>query len=816
MKLLYLAPLFFILYIVRANAQPPFIHTVGNTQYILSGGKWHALDPHDNSLWPIDSTVSIRFVSGTGTAVIASFVQQFQLVLKSSHPSGQNCYRLTNLGDFFLRCDSIWQSPLVSVFSVGTIGRAHLVPNDWVIMGGLTTLPPAGYSAAMHQRLGTFDAWNITTGQLTHPIAAVIDLGVDYTHSDIGIDSGTTDNLYQNIYTNTAEDDWTNKNDPNSGNNVDNDNNWYVDDYKGVNVAMATNNSREMPFQPAFWTSMFNGHGRLWTHGTAMAGILGAKTNNAANGQNTNPLLARYQMAGIAGGNAAQGVRMLPISVYDNLSMTALVTTAGGPAVHYARREGAVVANISLGGLETPFMNQALDSAYIMGMVVVASTGNVNVGTVDYPARWPSVIAVGGSDANDHRVGHGVIGGAGAQYGPELDLVAPYHENNWILTPLDTIFHYTPGIGTSGAAAMVSGTVVLMKDINPCLSPDQVDEVLKNTATKAHSVTTYNYYTNAARPGWNIEMGYGRLHIGDAVKAAQAMYKTTVDLHIKDRATDFGVEPATTYTAAWESPDIWIRRQPDGLQNTMHQNPQYKFNASGQQIPMYMYVRVRNKSCANYTGSSQKLIGYWSGAATNQTWPLSFHDPTPGPTPTGRPIDSIIIPPIPAGQDTILRFTWYPPNPALYPQSLGSQKHFCLVARITGSPDPVATELTGVGANQYVLQNNNVALRNVIFLTPTIAYTATFKAGIPPLTSPRRKARALRSLSACPMAIRMWWPPTQPSTSRSTRPAGRFGRRAAERGSDLWCAPKPSDRFASRTRRKRRCAASAFRLVSKR
>lgn len=53
---------------------------------------------------------------------------------------------------------------------------------------------------------------------------------MDWTHNDIGLGKDS----YQNIYSNPKEDVWRDRNNPSSGDKLDNDNNGFIDDLKGL------------------------------------------------------------------------------------------------------------------------------------------------------------------------------------------------------------------------------------------------------------------------------------------------------------------------------------------------------------------------------------------------------------------------------------------------------------------------------------------------------------------------------------------------------------------------------------------------------
>ena len=65
---------------------------------------------------------------------------------------------------------------------------------------------------------------------------------------------------------------------------------------------------------------------------------------------------------------------------------------------------------------------QAISRAVAAGITVVAAAGNEGVGTIDYPAADPNVIAVGAVDVRRERAFY-------SNFGPELDVVAPGGDN---------------------------------------------------------------------------------------------------------------------------------------------------------------------------------------------------------------------------------------------------------------------------------------------------------------------------------------------------------------------------------------------------
>jgi type VII secretion-associated serine protease mycosin len=210
-------------------------------------------------------------------------------------------------------------------------------------------------------------------------------------------------------------------------------------------------------------------------HGTAMAGLI------AAHGQ----------VLGIAPQAKILPVRAVPGD--NSLSPPRLID-----GINWAIDHGASVINISAGEhLNSIAERNAIDRALASNVVVVASAGNrPEDASVDYPAAYPGVVAVGGVDrAGNHA--------AGSVTGSEIVLCAPS------VDIYSTGLHggYRTGVGTSDAAAIVSGVVALIRSKFPTMSAQEVVHRLEATAD------------DRGPPGRDDLYGYG---IVDPVKALTA------------------------------------------------------------------------------------------------------------------------------------------------------------------------------------------------------------------------------------------------------------------------------------------------------
>lgn len=231
-------------------------------------------------------------------------------------------------------------------------------------------------------------------------------------------------------------------------------------------------------------------------HGTLVSSCISGKTNN------------NRGLAGIAGGWNDQGINMI---VYKNNNYdgppSSGYTSAG---ISQAILDGAKVINISAGFPDVGCFNSALDDAYEAGIVVVASSGNNGYNGIVYPASYQTTIAVGGTTINNQ--GNEVywdITQYGSNYGIGLDFVAPVI--GWGALKGGGYGH---SMGTSFSSPYVAGVIGLMLSINPCLSPDNIKDILINTVDKINPNNNYTY-----TDGWNEYFGYGRINAKTAIEA---------------------------------------------------------------------------------------------------------------------------------------------------------------------------------------------------------------------------------------------------------------------------------------------------------
>lgn len=353
------------------------------------------------------------------------------------------------------------QMPNVEYAEPNYIYTIDNTPNDprfSELWGMLNTGQTGGMAGA---DISAVLAWDISTGS-DAVLVGVIDTGVDFTHED----------LAANIYTNPGEDAWSNPDDPSTGNGVDDDNNGFVDDWKGWNFIKNNNN--------AYDDNM---------HGTHTSGSIGAVGNNNI---------------GVAGVNWT--VKIMPLKFLDSRGSG---TTADAiDAIVYAADMGVqVMSNSWGGGGYSASLENAITYANDHGALFVAAAGNEgtnNDQVPEYPANYDiaNVISVAATDHSDNLAIWGSGGGGGdgcgfvcsnamaavpgSNYGPTtVDIAAP-GKNILSTIPGNS---YTLLSGTSMATPHVAGAAALLLAVNPNLTIGELKTALYSTVDKLDDLT---------------------------------------------------------------------------------------------------------------------------------------------------------------------------------------------------------------------------------------------------------------------------------------------------------------------------------------
>jgi hypothetical protein len=420
----------------------------------------------------------------------------------------------------FTAADILMQHKYFEYAEPVVIDKAFATPNDsyYSLMTFLTVL-------------NAESAWDIHKGtdETDEIVIAIVDTGVNWKHADIK----------DNIKLNSAEMmgitiNWTTGT-ITGGNGIDDDGNGKIDDVMG-------------------WDFMLNSSGAEGNnpidaggHGSAVAGLANARTNNTA---------------GVC--SVPWNVKLMPISCsYSGDSNI----YKGTDAIIYAAENGADIINYSAGGSTSSIANEeAIAYAYGLGSVIVAAAGNNNSSASVYPAAYPYVVAVGALLNSGAKA-------SASSYGRFVDVCAP----------TGGMYSITTGTGyssaalnnyTSYASPIASGLAALIKSAHPTWTNTQVVNQLISTCTNVDSVNAsyinmlgdgmLNAYAALAETSpvaeQELRLGFKEvITINDANANLALERDETFSLSLRIRNYAHGVSSANvTYTLSCSDPDIII------------------------------------------------------------------------------------------------------------------------------------------------------------------------------------------------------------------------------------------------------------------
>ena len=302
------------------------------------------------------------------------------------------------------------------------IGHVDATPSDKAYQDGrLWGLRNIGQDGGLDDAdIDAAEAWDISKGAKA-TIVAVCDTGIRYTHEDL------------------RDQMWINE-DEIAGNNLDDDNDGFVDNIYGADFAYNDGDPID-----------------VHDHGTHCAGTIGASANDPA------------PHVGVAWNVALMAVQCMADAGWGtNASLIG--------AVDFAVSNGATVCNLSVGGYSFSLaMLDTIVAASDANVILVCAAGN-NGSDNDQFAHYPSnydvgnVIAIAATDRNDNMAGFSC-------YGLEsVDLGAPGVDIYSSVASSDSSYEFHQG--TSMAAPHVTGVLALMRSLQPNWAYLQIREKL--------------------------------------------------------------------------------------------------------------------------------------------------------------------------------------------------------------------------------------------------------------------------------------------------------------------------------------------------
>ena len=187
-------------------------------------------------------------------------------------------------------------------------------------------------------------------------------------------------------------------------------------------------------------------------HGTGMAGAI----------------VSHARLVGIA-----PDARIMAICAFGGTGASVEATSANIiRGLDYAIAHNAKIVNMSFAGPQDPALAQELQVAREKGILVIAAAGNAGPKSPPlYPGADPNVLAVTATDAHDNLF-------SGANQGDYIAVAAP--GVNVLVPAPNADVQYTTG--TSVASANVSGVAALLLAEEPTRSPEDIRDILVQTA----------------------------------------------------------------------------------------------------------------------------------------------------------------------------------------------------------------------------------------------------------------------------------------------------------------------------------------------
>ncbi|MBP9097007.1 MAG: S8 family serine peptidase [Ignavibacteria bacterium] len=371
--------------------------------------------------------------------------------------------------DFSSESDVEFSEP---VFIGEAAGKKELklsfLPNDemfskqWYLNNEGQIAPTGRGNAKIGADINMVNAWDIEKGS-EDIIVAILDSGIKDDHPDLRSRM------------------WINKEEiPDNG--IDDDDNGYIDDYKGWDFAYDDNTPTD-------------GFG----HGTNIASVIGCSTNN---------------VIGFAGIN--QKSRLMNCKNLSSNNNGEYIWWAA--SVKYAVDNGAQIINMSEGGSDfSKTLKTAIDYATAKNVLVCAAMMNKGDDQDYYPASFKGVFAIGATDTDDNRCLRFTWGG-GSCWGKHISVVAPgnkiYGLDYESITSYESMWS-----GTSQSTAIVSGIASLLLSQKPSRTAAEIKEIIISTSKDQVGDSRED------KPGWDKYYGYGRV---DAYSALTYGYMPVV------------------------------------------------------------------------------------------------------------------------------------------------------------------------------------------------------------------------------------------------------------------------------------------------
>jgi subtilisin family serine protease len=352
-------------------------------------------------------------------------------------------------------------------------------------------------------KVEAYEAWDLIPETPDNPdmIVAILDTGVQWNHPDL------TDQIWINpgedLDGNGAMAPGTTPGELFERNNVDDDDNEYVDDFYGYDWVDGptgcaagedcnTEDNNPMDFEG---------------HGTHCSGLAAAATDNAV---------------GIASVAWDSRIMCLRVGYAASDGGGYVIPSAVANAIEYAYHNGASIISMSFGGSASG--RTWANAAWSAGCICFHAAGNDNIANQDQLDRATGMVSVASSTSNDCKSGF-------SNYGSWIDVIAP-GSSMYSTVP---VFQgsYATLDGTSMACPTAASVTALLWWNNPELSNAEIRTRLL--------ATTDNIYHLGCNSSYEAEMqlGVGRVNAYNALaEIFQATYVELDDVVLRDSGAD--------------------------------------------------------------------------------------------------------------------------------------------------------------------------------------------------------------------------------------------------------------------------------------
>ncbi|MGQ7276365.1 S8 family peptidase [Brevibacillus thermoruber] len=215
-------------------------------------------------------------------------------------------------------------------------------------------------------------------------------------------------------------------------------------------------------------------------HGTHVAGVIAAKTNNAD---------------GIAG--MSWNGKLMPIKAIGADGAGSAFDIAQG--IYWATDHGADVINLSVGNYtSSAALKEACRYAFDHNVVLVAASGNDATNQPSYPAAYEEVMSVAAVDHNRQRADFSNFGDYVDVAAPGVDIPSTYIHSD-----------YAALSGTSMACPHVAALASLIRSVSPHLKNTEVMQIIRQSSV------------DLGPPGKDKLYGFGMIDVNAALRQVQ-------------------------------------------------------------------------------------------------------------------------------------------------------------------------------------------------------------------------------------------------------------------------------------------------------